>query len=723
MATIKDIARVAGVSQGTVSNVLNGKGNVSSQKILLVEEAARALGYTMNERARLLRKGSSKILALILPNPDDRQYVDFQTSFSAYAESAGYTIDLYFSGDQSEREKAIIARIKSSMASGIASFSALGNEASSFYKDSGFKDHQVLFVERMGGANFLGFDYSQAADDIARFIQQESVDRITVLMEETATQDELFYDELKQHLGSEVPVRYVRTNDFTRKSKIFGLLEESEPVVVCTHLGLAKQCRSILTSFFPDSSTRIIPLAPMTTLPDQDFYQYELNFRYLGRKAAEHLLRSVKNQKIEQFTLKNAGFRNWSTSPMIIKGSPSTLRMLLLESPPSFALQHLARLYTRSTGVSIEIDIATYESINEILINEHSASRYDILRVGADVLSWDAPLVLRPLDEIDYEVNPIYDSLIGGIEGPFTHVEGKRYALPISPSLQVLYYRKDLFDKTVLRRLYQEQYRETLAVPKTFAQYNRIASFFSLSQNSHSPVQYGSTLVLGKTPILAGTEFMTRYFSYAQSLFSNGLPLLLSDEAEQSIADILALRSSVNPSLKWWTEAAEAFANGQSAMTILFSNFASDFFSKTSLVSDKIGFSMIPGGRPLLGGGSLGVSKHSRHPQEALRFISWLVSEPVSSAVALLGGNPITQETLTNYEVIETYPWMEMLATGFSKALGQRVPSADNAPFNDHKFVALLGKAVWSCWFDYVKPKEALKSAYHQYCLEQDSYI
>ena len=29
MATIKDIAQLAGVSQGTVSNIINGKGNVS----------------------------------------------------------------------------------------------------------------------------------------------------------------------------------------------------------------------------------------------------------------------------------------------------------------------------------------------------------------------------------------------------------------------------------------------------------------------------------------------------------------------------------------------------------------------------------------------------------------------------------------------------------------------------------------------------------------------
>ena len=44
MTTIKDIAKAAGVAQGTVSNVLNGKGNVSSEKRRKVMEAARALG-------------------------------------------------------------------------------------------------------------------------------------------------------------------------------------------------------------------------------------------------------------------------------------------------------------------------------------------------------------------------------------------------------------------------------------------------------------------------------------------------------------------------------------------------------------------------------------------------------------------------------------------------------------------------------------------------------
>ena len=45
MPTIKDIAREAGVSHGTVSNVINGRGNVSVEKIRLVWQAAEKLGY------------------------------------------------------------------------------------------------------------------------------------------------------------------------------------------------------------------------------------------------------------------------------------------------------------------------------------------------------------------------------------------------------------------------------------------------------------------------------------------------------------------------------------------------------------------------------------------------------------------------------------------------------------------------------------------------------
>ncbi|KPI10591.1 transcriptional regulator, LacI family [Actinobacteria bacterium OK074] len=64
-ATAKDVARVSGVSQTTVSFVLNGAaGHVSEETRERVREAARALGYVPNGSAQALRKGASRIVLL-----------------------------------------------------------------------------------------------------------------------------------------------------------------------------------------------------------------------------------------------------------------------------------------------------------------------------------------------------------------------------------------------------------------------------------------------------------------------------------------------------------------------------------------------------------------------------------------------------------------------------------------------------------------------------------
>jgi len=54
-ATITDVAHVAGVSTGTVSNVLNRPDTVSPHRRARVEEAIRELNFIPNEAARQLR--------------------------------------------------------------------------------------------------------------------------------------------------------------------------------------------------------------------------------------------------------------------------------------------------------------------------------------------------------------------------------------------------------------------------------------------------------------------------------------------------------------------------------------------------------------------------------------------------------------------------------------------------------------------------------------------
>ena len=92
MATIKDIAKLAGVSQGTVSNVMHRRGNVSSKKIRMVEEAVRRLGYNTNAQAQKLRQENTRHLSFILPDLEQQIYNVFFTGLKSLLEEEDYDI-------------------------------------------------------------------------------------------------------------------------------------------------------------------------------------------------------------------------------------------------------------------------------------------------------------------------------------------------------------------------------------------------------------------------------------------------------------------------------------------------------------------------------------------------------------------------------------------------------------------------------------------------------
>ena len=66
MATLRDVARLAGVSAMTVSNVINGReGRVSAATVEKVRAAVEEIGYVPNASARSLASCSSRIIALV----------------------------------------------------------------------------------------------------------------------------------------------------------------------------------------------------------------------------------------------------------------------------------------------------------------------------------------------------------------------------------------------------------------------------------------------------------------------------------------------------------------------------------------------------------------------------------------------------------------------------------------------------------------------------------
>ena len=76
-ATRADVARAAGVAPSTVSLVLNGRGpevKIAPATIQRVQDAARELNYIPNAAARSLRRGSSRLIALLMAELQKRGY-------------------------------------------------------------------------------------------------------------------------------------------------------------------------------------------------------------------------------------------------------------------------------------------------------------------------------------------------------------------------------------------------------------------------------------------------------------------------------------------------------------------------------------------------------------------------------------------------------------------------------------------------------------------------
>lgn len=103
--TIIDVARAAGVSIATVSNVLNRRNvPLAEDTIRKVEEAVQALGYRRNEMAASLSRKKTYELGLILPHFGG-YFADFAHVMQDLVHQCGYHLSVYSSSGQPELEK------------------------------------------------------------------------------------------------------------------------------------------------------------------------------------------------------------------------------------------------------------------------------------------------------------------------------------------------------------------------------------------------------------------------------------------------------------------------------------------------------------------------------------------------------------------------------------------------------------------------------------------
>jgi LacI family transcriptional regulator len=108
VSTIKDVARAAGVSAGTVSRVTSNNPTVQPHVRAQVLAAIKRLGYRPNAIAQSMRTAETKLIGCLVADLSNPLYSAILKSAEAILSAMGYTLLIASSEDRIEREIALI---------------------------------------------------------------------------------------------------------------------------------------------------------------------------------------------------------------------------------------------------------------------------------------------------------------------------------------------------------------------------------------------------------------------------------------------------------------------------------------------------------------------------------------------------------------------------------------------------------------------------------------
>ncbi len=163
LPTIRDVAKVAGVSTATVSAVVNETAFVSPELRARVTAAIAQLDYAPLSAARNLKRGRSQLIALVVSDLANPFFSRVVCAAEAAAAAWGYALVVFNSDEKPENERRILTRIRSLSCDGILLVPVDAQSRDEFRDDEGRTIPLVYFGRRAG----RGLSDSVTIDNVA----------------------------------------------------------------------------------------------------------------------------------------------------------------------------------------------------------------------------------------------------------------------------------------------------------------------------------------------------------------------------------------------------------------------------------------------------------------------------------------------------------------------------------------------------------------------------
>lgn len=684
MPTIKDVARLAGVSIATVSNYLNQTKPVSKAAADRIRAAVDRLGYAANLSAKSLRANTYTEIGVILPNLNDPYYVQIYQGIEQAFAGTPYFVNAAFSYDIPELERNIAENFLKKQVCGLILVSCIPD-------DGGF--YALRFLERQKAlvmidrrirdldADFISFDHASVVEKLTCELLADGRRQITLL-----AGSEKFTSEAGCVSGFRAafekqgePCGQVLHTELSREGAFrtaMSLLRTKLPqAVIATSEVSAGGMMEALALSGCDGSV------PVLTLGEEHWNKFTHSFADLstarpairmGQTAAEMMLEQLRGEsKRKQVLLQDstvASKRLFSkiSAPDTAKGK-EPLRLLLLKAPAVDTFLDMLRNFTHRTGIETQVTMLPHHKLSEQILRGDGGRNHDIIMydipwlpmvaargIVQDITGW--------LRQVDTEV------FFPGCLRYYSHFHGKAYGVPFIYAPQIFFYRKDLFEQPQLREQFRRQYAMQLRPPVTWQEYNALGEFFTKQTDA---IAYGMSVPAAYPECLA-PELYTRMKAFGGSIFApNGAVTLNSPQSLLAYENLCQALQVAKPDHLQATDVSIIgdFLCGETAMLIGYPAYMTDVadLRKSSMIG-SIGYAHIPGRAPLLGGWGLGLGAGCRDEAGALAFLRWMCDEQMGNYFALMGGQTTFTSSYTNDELVRLYPWLPMYYSAYEKA-------------------------------------------------------
>ncbi len=145
MNKLKDVAKLAGVSEATASMAMNNRIGINKNTQKKVLEAAKRLNYVPSNIARGLTNKSTKNIGLVVPDIENPFFGSLTKYMDFYAKEADYSLILSISDENPAKEDKILYNLISKRVDGIVIVPTFNPRNEIPYLDS-LKDHQIPYI-------------------------------------------------------------------------------------------------------------------------------------------------------------------------------------------------------------------------------------------------------------------------------------------------------------------------------------------------------------------------------------------------------------------------------------------------------------------------------------------------------------------------------------------------------------------------------------------------